>query len=179
MNQYCKNIGNQCNQNITYENVVGIPFFSIFSTFIWITCCTVKLHADIPVFHIRTVYPTWRWHNRRWGKISHFISGLWKIICAWWPPFSGVWQILRHYSPSISASVLRGLSSRSTAIIYSMCATTVILIPKPDKDPLDCASYPVLLLNVDYKILRRVRATRLNSNHSIYNKWRSNCFFAR
>lgn len=37
----------------------------------------------------------------------------------------------------------------------------MILLLKPDKDPLECSSYwPIALLNMDLKILTKVLATR-------------------
>lgn len=45
----------------------------------------------------------------------------------------------------------------------SMYEATVILIPKPEKDRKECASYrPISLLNIDYKVLAKVLAKRLN-----------------
>lgn len=44
-----------------------------------------------------------------------------------------------------------------------MYVATVLLIPKPDKDRSDCASYrPISLLNIDYKVLPKILARRLN-----------------
>lgn len=44
-----------------------------------------------------------------------------------------------------------------------MYAATVVLIPKPDKDPADCSSYrPISFLNIDYKTLAKILAKRLN-----------------
>ena len=46
----------------------------------------------------------------------------------------------------------------------SMYLATVVLIPKPDKNLTDCASYrPISLLNTDYKILAKILAHRLNN----------------
>lgn len=45
----------------------------------------------------------------------------------------------------------------------SLSEANIILILKPDKDPLDCGSYrPISLLNVDYKLLTKILAMRLN-----------------
>lgn len=46
----------------------------------------------------------------------------------------------------------------------SMYSATVVLILKPAKDPADCASYwPISLLNIEYKILAKILAKRLNA----------------
>lgn len=56
-----------------------------------------------------------------------------------------------------------GLADMDT-LPESMEEAIIILIPKPGKDPQECASYrPISLLNVDSKILAKILATRLSS----------------
>lgn len=75
------------------------------------------------------------------------------------------------------------------ALSQTLTQATICLILKTNKDPLDCASYrPISLQNVDYKILAKLLATRLETvlpsiispdqagfiknRHSFFNLWR-------
>uniref|UniRef100_A0A4W5RYX9 Reverse transcriptase domain-containing protein n=1 Tax=Hucho hucho TaxID=62062 RepID=A0A4W5RYX9_9TELE len=50
------------------------------------------------------------------------------------------------------------------ALPHTLTQATICVILKKNKDPLDCASYrPISLLNVDYKILAKILATRLET----------------
>ncbi|KAM4034650.1 uncharacterized protein ACNLHF_021315 [Anomaloglossus baeobatrachus] len=74
-------------------------------------------------------------------------------------------EIYTKYQGEIASALLEtvGASFRMGRLPDSFYEATIVLLLKPDKDPLDCGSYrPVSLLNSDYKILTKILATRLN-----------------
>lgn len=55
-----------------------------------------------------------------------------------------------------------GELSREGSLPDSMSKAVIVLVPKPGKDPEDCASYcPISLINADAKLLAKVLANRL------------------
>lgn len=74
-------------------------------------------------------------------------------------------EVYCKYQDEILPSLLRMFhpSHAAGSLPDSLMEANIIILLKPDKDPMDCSSYrPISLLNVDYKLLTKILAMRLN-----------------
>lgn len=66
-----------------------------------------------------------------------------------------------HILPILLETYLNAL--QMSALPDSLYDASIGILLKPDKDPEECGSYwPISLLNIDYKILTKIVASRLN-----------------
>lgn len=84
------------------------------------------------------------------------------------PGFSGLLMEVYKRNNDLLAPALLHMYNATLykGTLSSSHTKAVVLILKPEQEPLDCELYlPIALLNTDYKILTRILVSRLNTNH--------------
>lgn len=77
-------------------------------------------------------------------------------------PLNSIKKFSHQLAPVLQTMYKEALSSGSLPVTLRQASIT--LLAKKDKDPLLCTSYrPISLLNVDFKVLSKVLAKRLES----------------